>query len=166
LNGLKEIRLLGRQYTWANNLPDPIFEKLDRGLVTAEWDQAFPLAVVTSMNRDISNHVPLLLKYGVTPPHSNSFRYENCGVEREGFVDIVKESWTASTYHKFDIDKWQEKMRRLRRHIKGWHINVEGAYRKEKKMLLDKMDILDKKEEHTPLSVQEKEMQVDMHKRI
>jgi hypothetical protein len=57
-------------------------------------------------------------------------------------------------------------MRRLRRHINGWHINVEGAYRKEKKMLLEKMDILDKKEEHTPLSVQEKEMQIDMHKRI
>jgi hypothetical protein len=32
--------------------------------------------------------------------------------------------------------------------------------------MLDKMDILDKKEEHTPLSVQEKEMQIDMHKRI
>jgi hypothetical protein len=30
---------------------------------------------------------------------------------------------------------------------------VEGAYRKEKKMLLEKMDILDKKEEHTTLSV-------------
>jgi hypothetical protein len=58
------------------------------------------------------------------------------------------------------------KMRRLRRHIKGWHINVEGAYRKEKKMLLEKMDILGKKEEHTTLSVQEKEMQIDMHKRI
>jgi mannosylglycoprotein endo-beta-mannosidase len=78
LNGLKEIRLLGRQFTWANNLPDPTFEKLDRVLVTAEWDQAYPLAVVTGMNRDISDHVPLLLKYGVTPPHSNSFRYENC----------------------------------------------------------------------------------------
>jgi endonuclease/exonuclease/phosphatase family metal-dependent hydrolase len=73
LNGLKEIRLLGRQFTWANNLPDPTFEKLDRVLVTAEWDQAYPLAVVIGMNRDISDHVPLLLKYGVIPAHSNSF---------------------------------------------------------------------------------------------
>jgi endonuclease/exonuclease/phosphatase family metal-dependent hydrolase len=63
LNGLKEIRILGRQYTWANNLPDPTYEKLDRVLVTAEWDQDFPLAVVTGMNRDISDHMPLLLKY-------------------------------------------------------------------------------------------------------
>jgi hypothetical protein len=39
-------------------------------------------------------------------------------MERDGFEEIVKESWTANTYHKFDIDKWQEKMRRLRRHIK------------------------------------------------
>jgi mannosylglycoprotein endo-beta-mannosidase len=119
VNGLKEIRLLGRQFTWANNLPDPTFEKLDRVLVTAEWDQAFPLAVVTGMNRDISDHVPLLLKYGATPPHSNSFRYENCWMEREGFVDIVKETWNSVTFHRHDIDKWQEKVRRLRRHIKG-----------------------------------------------
>jgi hypothetical protein len=84
------------------------------------------------MNRDISDHLPLLLKYGATSPHCNSFRYENCWLEREGFVEIVKESWNANTYHKFYIDKWQEKMRRLRRHIKWWHINVEGVYRKEK----------------------------------
>jgi hypothetical protein len=38
---------LGRQFTWANNLPEPTYEKLDRVLITAEWDQAFPLAVVT-----------------------------------------------------------------------------------------------------------------------
>jgi hypothetical protein len=58
------------------------------------------------------------------------------------------------------------KMRRLRRHIKGWHINVEGAYRKEKKMLLERLDILDKKEEHTPLTVQKKYLQVEMHNRL
>jgi hypothetical protein len=64
---------------------------------------------------------------------------------RERWVlDIVKETWRARTYHKYDIDKWHEKMRRLRRHIKGWHIYVEGAYRKEKKMLLETMDVQDR----------------------
>lgn len=28
--GLREIPLNGRKYTWANNFPDPTFEKLDR----------------------------------------------------------------------------------------------------------------------------------------
>jgi hypothetical protein len=44
------------------------------------------------MNKDSSDHVPLLLKYGATPPHSKLFRYENYWMERDGFEEIVKES--------------------------------------------------------------------------
>jgi hypothetical protein len=33
------------------------------------------------------------------------------------------------------------KMRRLRRNINGWDINIEGEYKKEKKMLLERMDM-------------------------
>jgi hypothetical protein len=81
-------------------------------------------------------------------------------VERDGFHEIVCNSWNSPTFHKFDIDKWQEKTRRLRRHIKSWHINVEGAYRKEKSEILTKLNNLDKKNEETVLSVGEKELQV------
>lgn len=104
-----------RLYTWANKLDDPTFEKLDRVLVSPDWDLSFPLG------RDLSDHVPLLLSTGVDPPHINHFRYENCWVERKGFVEVVKQSWYAPTFCKFDVDKWQEKARRVRRHLKGWH---------------------------------------------
>jgi hypothetical protein len=163
---LKEIKLIGRQYTWANNLPYAMFEKLDRVLVTSAWDQSFPLAVVTRMNRDISDHVPLLLKCGDPPHHCNSFRYENCWMERDGFLDTVANNWNSRSFHIHDIDKRQEKMRRLRRALKGWHINYEGDYRREKKMLLEKLDSLDKKGETGVLSFQEKEHQVAMHDRL
>jgi endonuclease/exonuclease/phosphatase family metal-dependent hydrolase len=59
---LKEVKLVGRKYSWANNLPDSTLEKLDRVLVSSELDLAFPLAVFTGKNRDISKHVPLMLK--------------------------------------------------------------------------------------------------------
>jgi hypothetical protein len=36
---LKEIELTGWKYTWANNLDNPTFEKLDRVLVTMEWEE-------------------------------------------------------------------------------------------------------------------------------
>jgi hypothetical protein len=166
VNGLKEIKLIGRQYTWANNLPDPTYEKLDRVLVTSEWDRGNPLVVVTGMTRDISDHVPLILKCGPPPQHCNSFRYENCWVEREGFAEIVTNCWTRGSYHVHDIDKWQEKMRRLRRPLKGWHINYEGEYRRENKGLLEKLDVLDKKGEATPLSTIEKELQVTLLDRL
>jgi hypothetical protein len=31
---LRELELLGRQFTWANNLPTPTYEKLDRVLIS------------------------------------------------------------------------------------------------------------------------------------
>jgi hypothetical protein len=54
----------------------------------------------------------------------------------------------------------KKKARRLRRHIKGWHINVEGAYRKENVEILGKLDGLDKKNEENVLSVEEKELKI------
>lgn len=155
--GLKEVQLLGRLYTWANNLDPPTFEKLDRVLISIDWGIAYPLATVTGLNRKISDHVPLQLHLGVPPPHSNLFRFELCWLEREGFGEMVKDSWEAPTYCKFDLDKWQEKTRRFRRHAKGWHINVEGVYRNEKKKILSILDDLDKKSESGVLSQGEKE---------
>jgi hypothetical protein len=35
---LREIELTGHQFTWANSLPKPTFEKLDRVLMTTEWE--------------------------------------------------------------------------------------------------------------------------------
>jgi hypothetical protein len=34
---------------------------------------------------------------------------------REGFLEIVTNCWNKRSFHVHDIDKWQEKMRRLRR---------------------------------------------------
>ena len=39
---LREIELSGRKFTWANAMPNPTFEKLDRVLASVEWDRSFP----------------------------------------------------------------------------------------------------------------------------
>lgn len=155
--GLKELPLHGRLYTWANNHEDPTFEKLDRFFVSTKWELQFPLATVTALNRDMSDHVPLQLSTGVEPPFCNTFRFENCWLERDGFKEIVIQSWQAATYCLHDVDKWQEKARRLRRHLKGWHLNVEGTYKRRKKEVLVHLDNLDKKEETTILSLVERQ---------
>ena len=35
---LREVHLTGRQFTWANSLPEPTYEKLDRVLMSTDWD--------------------------------------------------------------------------------------------------------------------------------
>jgi hypothetical protein len=54
----------GRKYTWANNMTVPTFEKLDRILLTTEWEEKFSLSMVQALPRGISDPTPLLLKSG------------------------------------------------------------------------------------------------------
>lgn len=48
----RELALLGRQYTWANNLQNPTYEKLDRILVCTDWESTFPLTTVQALTRE------------------------------------------------------------------------------------------------------------------
>ncbi|XP_073359665.1 uncharacterized protein [Aegilops tauschii subsp. strangulata] len=58
---LREIELSGRKFTWANALPNPTYEKLDRVLASVEWEQKFPLVTVQALSRGISDHTPLFV---------------------------------------------------------------------------------------------------------
>ena len=46
---LREIALSGRQFTWANNLEFPTYEKLDSVLMSVQWEQKFPLVTVRAL---------------------------------------------------------------------------------------------------------------------
>lgn len=58
---LREISLSGGQYTWSNNHSDPTLEKLDRILVSSDWDNLFPSMTVRKLVRELSDHNSLLL---------------------------------------------------------------------------------------------------------
>jgi hypothetical protein len=45
------------------------------------------------------------------------------------------------------MEQWQGKIRRLRKHLRVWAKNTSGQYKKEKKNILDTLDVLDKKAE-------------------
>jgi hypothetical protein len=56
---LREIVMTGRQYTWAGPGDNPTFEKLDRVLVSTDWEIQFPLSSIEPRDRNISDHTPL-----------------------------------------------------------------------------------------------------------
>ena len=60
------------------------------------------------------------------------------------FFGVIRDSWNDDTLSKNDLDKWEEKARRLRRHVKGWHINVEGSYKKERNDILEGLVVPEK----------------------
>jgi hypothetical protein len=73
---LKEIAMTGRQYTWAGPGENPTFEKLDRVLISTEWENMFPLSTVESRHGNISDHTPLVLNTGAST-HQTHNRLSN-----------------------------------------------------------------------------------------
>uniref|UniRef100_A0A452XEC9 Endonuclease/exonuclease/phosphatase domain-containing protein n=1 Tax=Aegilops tauschii subsp. strangulata TaxID=200361 RepID=A0A452XEC9_AEGTS len=76
---LREVSMIGRQFTWANSLPEPTYEKLDRVLMDTDWESRFPMVSVRALPRieAISDHAPILLTTGLPrPQHRRKFKFE------------------------------------------------------------------------------------------
>jgi hypothetical protein len=67
---LREVSMVGRQFTWANSLPDPTYEKLDRVLMDTDWEEKYPMVSVRALEHieRLSNDAPILLTTGIPKP--------------------------------------------------------------------------------------------------
>jgi exonuclease III len=98
INGqnLRELKMSGRRYTWANSLPNPTYENLDIILISTEWELAHPLSTVVALPRAISDHTPLLIDMGQSSTGNNipMFKFELGWLLRDGFMDMVRRCGT------------------------------------------------------------------------
>ena len=63
----------------------------------------------------------------------------------------MEKVWREENRGVSSIERWQNKIRRLRQFLRGWAKNKSGHYKKEKKELISKLDVLDKKAENEAL---------------
>ncbi|XP_073355500.1 uncharacterized protein [Aegilops tauschii subsp. strangulata] len=165
---LREIELSGRKFTWANALPNPTYEKLDRVLASVDWEQKFPLVTVQALSRGISDHTLLFVDSG-QPSHvgnRNVFSFEMAWFEREGFLDFVAREWAKDSGGKTALQRWQNKIRHLRSVLRGWAKHLSGIYKVEKERLLSLIQSLDVKAETTLLPVAELQAKLDAELRL
>jgi hypothetical protein len=144
----------GRQYMWAGPGDDPTYKKLDRVLVSTEWEHKYPLSTVESRDRNILDHTPLILITGAST-HQNrqpTFKFERGWLTRDGFFDMVADIWQSECRGYTTLERWQNKIRNLIQYLRGWAKHTTGIYRKEKKSLISLIDLLDKKVETSILS--------------
>ena len=130
--------MVGRQFTWANSLSEPTYEKLDRVLMDTDWESKFPLVSVRALERieDLPDHAPILLTTGLPrPPCTRRFKFELGWLYREGFQDMVKRIWERPVAGPTPIQRWNNKIRALRNYLVGWAHHTTGLLKKEKQRL-------------------------------
>jgi hypothetical protein len=88
--------------------------------------------------------------------NKSRFSFELAWLEQEEFYELVAREWKAGPIGKTSIQTWQNKIRHLRRFLRGWAKNLSGKYKREKERLLNIIDTLDIKAEIMPLSLGER----------
>jgi hypothetical protein len=158
---LREVSMIGRQFTWANSLPDPTYQKLDSVLMDADWESKFPMVSVRALKRieGLFDHAPILMTIGIPrPPSNHQFKFELGWLQRDSFHDMVKSVWERPITAASPIQRLNMKLRNLRSHLSGWARHMTGVLKKEKLRLSSIIDELEALAEISPLPTQEIEL--------
>jgi len=141
--------------------------KLDRVLVCTDLEAKYPHTTVYALTREISDHTPLLLSTNnPSSAYQPQFKFELGWLLRDGFCEMVTDVWNSTLVDGSPIERWQAKIRRLRQYLRGWAKSVSGAYKKEKTVILNKLDELDKKAKITALSEGELDLKHVLNERL
>nr|XP_020196053.1 uncharacterized protein LOC109781868 [Aegilops tauschii subsp. strangulata] len=92
-NTLKELFLHGRRFTWSNERERPTLTKIDRVLVSVDWELAYPECLLQALSTNASDHCPLFLSLEDQVQPRKRFCFELFWVKLEGFLEAVQEGW-------------------------------------------------------------------------
>jgi len=124
--------------------------------------------MVEARDRNISDHTPLVLNTGSSTHQDRqfSFKFERGWLIRDGFFDMVANIWRQECHGTTSMQRWQNKIIRLRQYLRGWAKHTAGAYKQEKKRLIAGLDELDKKAETTILTDNEINLKYYLKERL
>lgn len=104
--GFFDLGYSGPAYTWTNKRfsSKPLYERLDRCLVNADWCAVFPIANVYNMPimHTMSDHAPILLSTdGPVRRVKRSFKFENWWLKEHDFQSYAKAAWSKTNQKPF-----------------------------------------------------------------
>jgi hypothetical protein len=153
INDLRELYVSRGKYTWSNNQVNPTLEKLDRILMSREWEKFFPAVLAYKRPREFSNHNPIIMNSQFsTLSQSRSFKIELSWLEHPDFLVKVEEIWLAPTRDNSTLSRVLFKLKKVRKFLKGWGYNLSRSRKKRKKEIQETLQKLEEMEESSPLS--------------
>uniref|UniRef100_A0A2N9HVH9 Elongation factor P C-terminal domain-containing protein n=1 Tax=Fagus sylvatica TaxID=28930 RepID=A0A2N9HVH9_FAGSY len=92
---LRDLPLEGGLFTWSNNRENAVMSRIDRFLLSEDWDGFFPMILQKRLPRILSDHFPIILECGDFSRGRRPFRFENMWLKADGFKERVKEWWDS-----------------------------------------------------------------------
>jgi hypothetical protein len=154
--------LVGGRFTWSNGCEVEAWLKIDRFLLSTEWEEHFPDVSQKRLPRLVSDHFPLMLDCGVGSRGRRSFKFENMWLHSVNFVDQVKQWWGSYHFEGAASYVLAQKLRAL----KKWNEEVHGDVGQRKKEMIEGLSELDLVAEGRSLNEDEKSKRVEYSKEL
>ena len=156
---IKELSLIdfsleGGSYTWSSGSDQPSMFRIDRVLVSHDWEDHYPNVTQRVLLRPISDYFPILVEVGGILREKIPFRFENMWLKSEGFKDRVHSWWIRYSFLGTPSFVLAKKLKALKEDIIRWNRNEFGNVerKKKKRELLKALKLLDVKKEELGLS--------------
>ena len=149
---LKDFPMQGGLFTWRGGPNNGRMARLDRFLITEEWECQFGKVIQSILPRPISDHAPILLEGGTWLNGPSPFRFENMWLKVEGFKELIRDWWQSFEFRGTHSYVLVEKMKALKAKIKEWNKEVFGCVDEQKKFALNKVAHWDELESRRTLS--------------
>jgi hypothetical protein len=76
---MKDLYLHGRMYTWSNERESPTLTRIDRALVSVDWDLLHPDAFLQALSSSVSDHASIHLGLSAAFRPKRRFKFEAFG---------------------------------------------------------------------------------------
>ncbi|KAK1298474.1 hypothetical protein QJS10_CPB14g01202 [Acorus calamus] len=129
--GLIVMPILNHRFTWRNLRERPSMARLDRILISDEWEAVYPGCHIWGLPQTISDHMPLLLQSGEEGKKKAPFRFESWWCDIEGVEELIRNSWNGHVRGLKGARRVAFKLRRLKRVLCEWSSTLR-ILRKEK----------------------------------
>lgn len=127
-------------------------------MVSHEWWNSWPNSALYALNRDISDHCPLMIRCQNVDWGPKPFKSRNCWLLEPSFVELVKFGWNSASPQGWGAFAFKEKLKALKQHIKQWDKENVGNLERKSKEIVKCLNDLDIKEEDEDLSLEEQRL--------
>ena len=155
--GLRDLPLQGGPFTWRGGLNNQRMSRLDRFLVTADWEIQFSNVTQSILPRPVSDHCPMMLDSDGIKSGPSPFRFENMWLKLAGFKDILRDWWQSLHFSGSYSFILASKLKALKGILKAWNIEVFGRVDLKKNEALNRISFWDDVEKDKVLSLEEAE---------
>ncbi|KAL5144990.1 LINE-1 retrotransposable element ORF2 protein [Glycine soja] len=139
---VEDIPCSGKTFTWFR--PNGACKsRLDRVLLSDEWVSKWPDSAQHNLQRNYSDHCPIMLQSKITDWGPKPFRFFNAWLQDKDLYKVVKDCWTTNQPTGWGGYALKCKLQKLKQRLKAWSKEKSGGQASKVKITQQKLNELE-----------------------